>query len=84
MTISNQMHARAAIHKYLSGVLRLEQGLDDSDELLLSGWLDSLSIVQFVAFLELEFDCIVPPEDITIANLANVNAVIAYLAAKGD
>ena len=84
MIISEQTHARAAIHKYLSSVLRLEQSLDDSDELLLSGLLDSLSVVRFVSFLELEFDCIVPPEDITVTNLANVNAVIAYLAAKGD
>jgi acyl carrier protein len=54
--------------------------LGEEDDLLLSGWLDSLGVVRLIAFIEETMGIPVPPEDVTIENFLTVNAIAAYLA----
>ncbi|MDX1784495.1 phosphopantetheine-binding protein [Roseovarius sp. ZX-A-9] len=80
MTKTDNAQARAAIRAYLASSPLAGHEFQDSDELLLSGLLDSLSVMRLVAFLEMEFGITIPPEDITVTNLASIDAMAAYLA----
>jgi acyl carrier protein len=53
--------------------------LGDEDDLLLSGWLDSLGVVRLIAYIEESLGIPVPPEDVTIENFLSLNAINAYL-----
>lgn len=56
-------------------------GVDD--ELLLDGVLDSLAVMQLVAFLETTTGTSIPPEDVTLENFHSINAIAAYLQQPG-
>lgn len=51
----------------------------DDDNLLLSGLVDSLGMLRLVAFIEAQFQCDVPPEDVTIENFATLRVIADYL-----
>lgn len=51
----------------------------DDDNLLLRGLVDSLGMLRLVAFIETEFQCDVPPEDVTIENFATLRVITDYL-----
>lgn len=53
--------------------------LSGDDELLISGLIDSLGVIQLVTFIEANFDVEVRPEDVTIENFSTINVVAAYL-----
>ena len=53
--------------------------LNDDDDLLLSGRIDSLGIVRLIALIEEEFKVDIPPEDVVIENFATLNAIASYL-----
>jgi acyl carrier protein len=57
-----------------------QASLADDDDLLLSGWLDSLGVVRLIAFIEESLGTTVPPEDVTIENFLTINAMSAYLS----
>jgi acyl carrier protein len=57
-----------------------QASLADDDDLLLSGWLDSLGVVRLIAFIEESLSTTVPPEDVTIENFLTINAMSAYLS----
>ncbi|MGI9287861.1 MAG: acyl carrier protein [Pseudomonadales bacterium] len=59
-----------------------EQKIVADDELLVSGLLDSLAIVQLVEFIEGKFKVSVPPEDLRVENFASVNTIVEYLNQK--
>ncbi|HEY3356902.1 MAG TPA: acyl carrier protein [Polyangia bacterium] len=50
--------------------------------LFASGLLDSLSFVEFVAFLEQRFGIVAPPADFYQENFGTVAAAAAYVAAR--
>ena len=83
MTPALQAQTRTVIRSYLGEGLRLGRDLTDDEDLLVSGLLDSLSVVRFVAMLEAEFDLVIPPQDITLTNLASIDAVMIYLESRG-
>ncbi|TBN04421.1 acyl carrier protein [Hyunsoonleella flava] len=74
------------ILKYINEQLlfdnEMEEDLDSDTDLLGSGILDSLGMVQLIAFVEKEFMVKVPPEDMVIENFMNVDSVCAYLLSK--
>ena len=47
----------------------IEDDFDDTEDLLGSGILDSLGMVQLIAFVESEFNVQVGPEDMVIENI---------------
>jgi len=79
-----EAQARQKIHGHLVEMLELDAPLPDDEDILLSGLLDSIAVMRLVAFLEMEFGVTIPPEDVTVANLANVDAIVAYLATKRE
>ncbi|MGI9294113.1 MAG: acyl carrier protein [Pseudomonadales bacterium] len=67
------------INFIVAQLLNHEQEIAADDELLVSGLLDSLGIMQLVEFVEAEFKVSVPPEDLRVENFATVNTIIEYL-----
>ncbi len=53
--------------------------LEGDDNILTTGLIDSLGIMQLIGFIEEEFGVVVPPEDVTIEHFRTVNKIIAYL-----
>ena len=49
------------------------------DDLLGSGLVDSIGMMQLIAFIEEEFNCKIPPEDMIIENFMTVEAIGRYL-----
>ena len=56
-----------------------EVTLNDDDDLLLSGLIDSLGVVRLITFIEETFDTHIPPEDITIENFGTVQSIADYI-----
>lgn len=49
------------------------------DALLTSGLLDSLAIIQVVAFIRAELGFAIPPQDVTLENFETVGRIESYL-----
>lgn len=60
-------------------ILNQSTAIDRADELLLSGLVDSISIMRLVSFIENRTGQPVPPGDITIENFSSVDRIISYL-----
>jgi len=56
--------------------------LAPDDELLLSGLIDSLGIMQLVDFIAERFGYEVPPQDVTIENFSTIRILADYLKNK--
>lgn len=52
-------------------------------QLLLDDYVDSVSVIQLVVFIETTFGYTVPPEDITIDHFGTVEQLGAYLRERG-
>lgn len=61
-------------------LLNDRQQIEADDDLLGEEIIDSMGIMQLVAFVEEKFQCRVPESDITITNFRTVKAIDAYLA----
>jgi len=79
--ISTELVSIDAIHKYI-----VEELLNDADivieteeDLLLSGFLDSMNVVRLVAHLEEKSTLTIPPEDITLENFGTLGHIHSYL-----
>jgi len=55
----------------------------EQDDLLLSGLLDSMSVMRLVAFIEEEAALRVPPEDVIIEHFVNIESIARYLEERG-
>ena len=58
--------------------IELEQG----DNILESGLIDSMGIVQLIAFIEDEFQLKIPPEDMVIEHFMSVDTIGDYLESR--
>ena len=75
--------ARAAIIGFLDGIRRPEQevaGIGDDDGLVDSGLIDSLAILEIVAFLESEFGVSFRDTGVDPGRLASVNSILDLIA----
>lgn len=54
--------------------------LNEDEDLLSAGILDSLAILQLVAFIEDQFGIKVPDEDVVFENFQSINALNTYLS----
>ena len=57
--------------------------LDDDQDLLTAGVIDSLGILRVVAFMEERFGVRVPDEDVVFENFQNIKAMADYVAQRG-
>ena len=53
--------------------------LDENEDLLSAGILDSLAILQLVAYIEDQFGIKIPDEDVVFENFQSINALSSYL-----
>lgn len=69
------------IRDYITGDLLLGEDLviDDDENLLVTGILDSLALMRLVAHLEDTYDIEIPPSDITLENFASLSTMVGYL-----
>ncbi|GIV76509.1 acyl carrier protein [Litorilinea aerophila] len=58
---------------------RRDPNLSSSTDLLSTGVLDSLGILQLVAFIDERFGIQVPDEDVVYENFHSVDSLVAYL-----
>lgn len=56
-----------------------DAGCTETDDLLMSGLVDSISIMRLIAHIEDSFAIAVPPEDVTIERFETVVAIGDYL-----
>jgi acyl carrier protein len=56
--------------------------LDETQNLLAAGIIDSLGILRLVSFVEEKFCIEVPDEDVTVDNFHSIKSVTDYLAAQ--
>lgn len=64
--------------KLLNNAYRVEA----DDDLLGEEIIDSMGVMQLVAYIEETFDCKVPLTDITITNFRTIKAIDAYLVSR--
>lgn len=53
--------------------------LENDSDLLMAGYLDSVSVIRLVAQLENQYDVKIPPEDILIENFGTIDSISTYL-----
>jgi acyl carrier protein len=75
------MDRKTALTEYIKKeVMRNENAnLADDQDLLSTGILDSLAILQLVAYIEEQFGIQVPDEDVVFENFQSIDSLVAYL-----
>lgn len=75
------MDRKAAIADYIKNEIMRNKNakLDYDEDLLSAGILDSLAILQLVAYIEKTLGIQVPDEDVVYDNFKSVNALVEYL-----
>jgi acyl carrier protein len=75
------METKAILMEYIKQELAKgrSKAIDENDDLLSAGILDSLGILQLAAFVEERFGIKVPDQDIAYENFHSVNALASYL-----
>lgn len=56
-----------------------KRNIQMDDDLLSAGIIDSLGVLQLVAFIEDQFKIQMPDEDVVLENFQSVNALTSYL-----
>ena len=64
--------------------MRRDFRLDDNDSLLGSGIIDSMGVMEVIAFIETEFGVEVGDEDVTEENLGTIRAISRYVVARTE
>jgi acyl carrier protein len=80
------MSVAAEVEKFIVEEIALGTGVDSvghDDDLLAQDVIDSLGIVELVAFLETRYGIKVGDDDLLPENFQSVNSVVAFVAAKG-
>ncbi len=56
--------------------------LDDNDELLVDGLIDSLGAIRLVGFVEESWKVIVPPQHVTVDNFGTIAQLARYIRSQ--
>jgi len=75
------MDRRAALTTYIKQEIMRnpKANLREDEDLLGAGILDSLAILQLVAYIEDEFGFKIPDEDVVFENFQSIDALAGYL-----
>ncbi len=78
------MNASVVLKEYIREELMngSSSELDESENLLAAGIIDSLGILRLVSFVEEKFGIEVPDEDVTIDNFQSVKSMSDYVASQ--
>jgi len=79
-----KMNASVVLKEYIREELMNGSNgeLDESENLLAAGIIDSLGILRLVSFVEEKFGIEVPDEDVTIDNFQSVKSMSDYVASQ--
>lgn len=69
--------------EFLTSELGIEGPIDPQTELFSGGFLDSVSMVNLIGFIEQKTGETVQPADVTLENFDSVNQIIAYCKTLG-
>jgi acyl carrier protein len=58
--------------------------IDDDEDLLLSGLVDSLGVIRLITFVKEEMRIHVPPGDVTLENFGTIGAMTEYLSTRAS
>ena len=87
MTPNDMNQASVRIRRYIMEnflYMRPDYQFTDDDALLGKGIIDSIGVMELMAFVEEEFGVTVADTDITEENLGSVSAVCRYVASKRE
>jgi len=75
------MDRKAVLTEYVKNEIMHNKNasLDENEDLLSSGILDSLAILQLVAYIDKAFEIQVPDEDVMYDNFKSINTLVEYL-----
>lgn len=79
------MDIHQTVTDYITSTLLAQNGaaaLGPDDNLLLSGMVDSLGVMQLVKFVEDQFAIKVQPGEVTLKNFKTVNAIAGFVGRK--
>lgn len=77
------MDTQTLLKQYISQTLLNDRiQVEADDDLLGEEIIDSMGVMQLIAFIEDTFECDVAQADITITNFRTIEAIDAYLASK--
>jgi acyl carrier protein len=76
---------RERLARYIAADLlnQHDRVVDEDEDLLASGLLDSLSMMSLIQHIEQDLQIDVPAEDVTIENFRSLRAIDAYLDGRG-
>ena len=76
---------REQLARYIAADLlnQHDRVIDEDEDLLASGLLDSLSMMSLIHHIEQDLKIDVPAEDVTIENFQSLRAIDAYLDRRG-
>ena len=75
------------VMRFIFEDIRNERGTPDfmpDDDLLTTGYIDSMGIMRLLAHLESYCEMTIPMEDVTIENFQTCNAIASYLSSRVD
>jgi len=77
----NKMDRKTALADYIKKeiIRNSNANLDEHEDLLGAGILDSLGILQLVAFISDTFGIEVPDEDVVYENFSSLQSIVSYL-----
>ncbi len=64
--------------------MRRDFRLEDTHSLLASGIIDSMGVMEVIAFIESEFGVEIDDEDVTEENLGSIRAISRYVVARSE
>jgi len=75
---------KAKIIQYITTELlnNSEEVINDQDDLLGGGIIDSMGLMRMIAFIEEEFEIKIPAEDMIIENFMNVAFISKYVTSR--
>jgi acyl carrier protein len=80
----NELDLRAALCAFIDDNVSLDPtvAVEPETDLLLTGLVDSLGVVQIVAWIESELRVTVDPTDVVLENFQTVDAMAAFIGAR--
>jgi acyl carrier protein len=78
------MDPRTVLKSFIETELLAGAGgsLDYSEDLLLSGLVNSLGVMRLVSFTQEQFGVHIPPEDVVIEHFQTIDAIARYVEAR--
>ena len=70
------------LRAFVDDEIALDGDVEGSTDLLLTGLVDSLGVVQIVDWIEQELDIEIDPGDVVLEHFRSVDAMVAYLRAR--